>query len=228
MSVEYGDAWVYESIVGAIPGLDLSDRAAVTLQLIGFEVAVLLGALYYDLWYAAAFGSVAVGVAAVGSAVMLHFSQRLRSLDPPDAYRSALFGSSFEVVLGLVAFLVLVTYLFVHDPQTTSLPLLERLFGAEPPLLVVFLALLIAWDVAYRIGTSWWASVVGVWRSYRYEFDADSARAYRRLDLLNVGFAAIQLALLPFVWDRPVLVVALVGHVLATGGAVAISTALLR
>ncbi|MCL9813638.1 DUF7530 family protein [Natranaeroarchaeum aerophilus] len=228
MNVEYGEAWVYESIVGAIPGLNLSDRAAVTIQLIGFEFAVLLGALYYDLWYAAAFGTVAVGVAAVGSAVMLRFSQRLRALDPPDAYRTALFGSSFEVVLGLVAFLVLVTYLFVYDPRTASLSLVERLFGPEPPLLVVFLALLIAWDVAYRIGTSWWASVVAVWRSYTFEFDDGTALAYRQLDLLNIGFAAIQLALLPFVWDRPVLAAALVGHVVATGGAVALSTALLR
>ncbi len=228
MSVEYGEAWVYESIVGAIPGLDLSDRAAVTIQLIGFEFAVLLGAFYYDLWYAAAFGTVAVGVAAVGSAVMLRFSQRLRALDPPDAYRNALFGSSFEVVLGLVAFLVLVTYLFVYDPRAGSLTLVERLFGPEPPLLVVFLALLIAWDVAYRIGTSWWASVVAVWRSYTYEFDEATVLAYRQLDLLNIGFAAIQLALLPFVWDRPVLAAALVGHVVATGGAVALSTALLR
>ncbi|QSG01530.1 DUF7530 family protein [Natranaeroarchaeum sulfidigenes] len=228
MSVEYGEAWVYESIVGAIPGLDLSDRAAVTIQLVGFEFAVLLGALYYDLWYAAAFGTVAVGVAAVGSAVMLRFSQRLRALDPPEAYRTALFGSSFEVVLGLVAFLVLVTYLFVYDPRTGSLPLVERLFGPEPPLLVVFLALLIAWDVAYRIGTSWWASVVAVWRSYTFEFDEQTALAYRQLDLLNIGFAAIQLALLPFVWDRPVLAAALIGHVVATGGAVALSTALLR
>lgn len=228
MPVEYGETWVYESIVGAIPGIDLSARTAVSIQLLGFELAVLLGAAYYDLWYAAAFGTVAVAVAAAGSAVMLRFSDQVRALDPPDSYRRVLFGSSIEVVLGLLAFLVLVTYLFVYDPQVTSLPLLERLFGPEPPLLVVYLTLLIAWDVAYRIGTSWWASVVAVWRSYRFEFDASTARSYRRLDRMNVAFATLQLALLPFVWTRPVLAGALVGHVVATVAAITLSTWLLR
>ncbi len=228
MDVEYGDTWVYESIVGAIPGLDLSDRMAVAIQLVGFEIAVLVGAAYYGLWYAGAFGTIAVGVAAAGSAVMLRFSKQVRALEPPDAYRRALFGSSFEVVLGLLAFLVFVTYLFVYDPQTAALPLLERLFGPDPPLLAVYLALLIAWDVAYRIGTSWWTSVVAVWRSYRFTFGPSTARAYRRLDRMNVGFAMLQLALLPFVWGRPVLVVALTGHVVATIGAIALATRLGR
>ena len=38
----FGDAWVYESIVGALPGASLSKPAAIGLQLAVFEVAVLL------------------------------------------------------------------------------------------------------------------------------------------------------------------------------------------
>ncbi|SNZ18035.1 hypothetical protein SAMN06269185_3205 [Natronoarchaeum philippinense] len=230
MGVDYGDAWTYESIVGAIPGVHLSNAGAVALQLVLFEVAVLVLAAVYGLWDTALVGTVAVAVAGAGSAVMLHVSERVRALGGPDPYRQLLFGSRFEVVLGLLAFLVFVTHLFVYDPRQAGEPLVEALFGVDPPLPAVYLALLIGWDVCYRIGTGWWASVVAVWRSYRYrgEFTSTQARAYSRLDAWNVVFAVVQLSLVPFVRDRPLLVVALVGHVLAVGLATGLSVLLLR
>jgi hypothetical protein len=209
---QYGETWVYESIVGALPGVDLSEQQAVALQLGLFEVAVLALGWYYDLPAAVLAGSAAVAVAAVGSVAMLRFSRATRGVALPDAYRRLLFGSSVEVVLAVLAFIALVTHVFVFDPS-----LFGALFGAEPPVVVVYLTLLVLWDLCYRIGASWWAAVVSLWRSLRYRFDADSARRLRRADLINVGFASTQLLLLPFLGGQPVLRLAVAGHVVAVG-----------
>lgn len=211
----YGDTWVYESIVGAVPGVDLTDWQAVAIQLALFETGVLLLAWFYDLPDAVLPGTVAVAVAAAGSGVMRQFGRRTRRLDLPEPYRRLLFGSSIEVVLGILAFVALVTHLFVFDPRTGSPSLLEWLFGSDLPIPAVYLTLLILWDLCYRIGTSWWAAVVALWRSWRYEFDPETARRLRRLDALNVGFGLTQLAMIPFLLDRPVLLVAVGGHIVA-------------
>ncbi|EMA38223.1 DUF7530 family protein [Halobiforma nitratireducens] len=215
--LEYGETWVYESLLGTVPGLNLSARAAIAIQFVGFEAAVLLVAAVYDLWGAVVPGTVAVLVATVGSWLMLRFSQGVRELPAPQAYRRLLFGSSIDVVLGVLAFVALVTYLFVVDPGGDGLEgtLLAGLFGTEPPPIAVALALLVLWDVVYRIGTCWWASVVGLWRSLVYEFGSVATQQYRHVDAINVGFAAVQLLLVPFVLEHPVLLVVLVGHVLA-------------
>jgi hypothetical protein len=212
---EYGEAWVYESIVGALPGVEIPEWLAVAIQLAVFETAVVVLALVYDLPEAALVGSAVVIVAAAGSVVMLGLGSRIRELPAPDPYRRLLFGSSVEVVLGVLAFVALVTHLFVYDPRTSANPLFEALLGAEPPLLVVYLTLLLLWDVAYRIGTSWWACVVAVWRSLRYDFDPETARAFQRVDALNLGFGIVQLILVPFLLDRPVLLAVVLGHVVA-------------
>jgi hypothetical protein len=227
-STEYGETWVYESIVGALPGIDLTDRQAIALQLGLFEVGVLLFAWAYDLWDAALAGSVAVFVAAVGSVVMLRMGRTTRRADVPNAYQRLLFGSSIEVVLGVLAFVALVTHLFVFDPRQAGTPLLVELFGPEPPIVVVYLTLLVLWDLCYRIGTSWWAAVVAIWRSWRYSFDGETARALRRADGWNVVFGLSQLALVPFVVDQPVLLTAVGGHVVAVTLVSAVAAATIR
>ncbi|MGM0592210.1 MAG: DUF7530 family protein [Halobacteriota archaeon] len=218
-SPRYGETWTYESIVGALPGIDLTEAQAIALQVALFETSVLLLAWAYDLWEAVIPGTVAVGVAAAGSVVMLRISKAIRSTDVPAAYARVLFGSSVEVVLGVLAFVALVTYLFVFDPQqavaTGDVPVVVALFGETPPLLVVYVALLVLWDLCYRIGTSWWTAVVALWRSVRYAFDPETIRALRRVDLLNVAFGLVQLLLLPFVWSEPTLTLAIAGHVVA-------------
>jgi hypothetical protein len=219
----YGETWVYESLVGAVPGLRLPAPVAVGVQFCLFEAGILLLAGYYGLWRAAVAGTVAVAVAAVGSVAMLTLSRRIRALDAPRGYRHLLFGSSIEVAMGVVAFVALVTYLFVVDPQRPGTALLTDLFGPQPPAPVVFLTLLVLWDLCYRIGTGWWASVVALWRSIRFVFPPETAGAYRRVDLTTLGFALVQLALLPFVTDHPVLVVAVGGHVIAVGTVVTLS-----
>lgn len=209
---QYGETWVYESIVGALPGVDLSESQAVALQLGLFEVAVLVLGWYYGLPDAVLAGTAAVAVAAVGSVAMLRFSRATRGVALPDAYQRLLFGSNIEVVLSVLAFIALVTHVFVFDRS-----LFVALFGPDPPVAVVYLTLLILWDLCYRIGTSWWAAVVSLWRSLRYRFNDESARRLRRADAINVGFALAQITLLPFLADQPVLRLAVGGHVVAVG-----------
>jgi hypothetical protein len=225
---EYGETWVYESIIGALPGIRLPTWAAMAIQLLVFEVAIVALSWYYGVWSAAIAGTVVVFVATIGSAEMLRISTLIRRIDVPPTYRALLFASNVEVVLSVLAYVALLTHLFVFDPQVSSMPLLNRLFGSEPPVLVVYLTLLILWDVSYRIGTGWWASVTGLWRSARYRFDPETARVFIRADLEIWGFGVLQLVLVPFVLDQPVLLAALVGHVIAVTAVTAVSVGLLR
>ncbi|WP_458209516.1 DUF7530 family protein [Haladaptatus sp. NG-SE-30] len=207
--------WAYESIVDAIPGVTLPDWLALTIQFALFEGLLLVLALRYDLWNAVPAGTAAVVVATAGSALMLTLGRRIRGLTTPDVYRKLLFGSSIEVVLGLLAYVGLVTYLFVADPRQGGSPLVERLLGTAPPIPAVYLTLLVLWDVCYRIGTAWWASVTGFWVAVRYPTDDSMRTQLRRIDLLVVGFSLLQLVLVPFVWGDDLLVFLLVGHVVA-------------
>ncbi|MFB6218279.1 MAG: hypothetical protein ABEH77_03715 [Halobacteriaceae archaeon] len=227
MADRYGETWVYESIVGAVPGIELSNRAAVAVQFLLFEALMVAVAAGYGLWDALLPGTAAIGVAAVSSAFMLDLGGRLRGVDVPDPYRRLLFGSSVEVVLGLLAYAGLLTYLFVYDPRVGG-GLLAGLLGPEPPLPAVYLLLLVLWDVCYRIGTGWWAAVVALWRSYAFEFDADTAAVLRSADRRNVAFALLQTGLLPFVADHPLLALAVAGHVLATVAVAGLSARKLR
>jgi hypothetical protein len=212
MEPQYGETWVYESLVGAIPGLAISDRAALTLQFVAFEAILLVLAGTYGLWSAVPAATAAIAVAVAGSWLMLRFSRTLRQLETPMPYRRLLFGSSIELALSVLAFVLFVTYLFVVDPARS---LLTTLLGAEPPAVAVVLLLLVCWDLIYRIGACWWATVVGLWRALQYSFDAETTRQLTRLDALNVVFAGVQVTLVPFVLDQPVVVAALVGHLIA-------------
>jgi hypothetical protein len=212
---QYGETWVYESIVGALPGASLSGRAAVALQIVVFQASLFVLAWLYDLWAVVPAGTAAIGVAAVGSALMLRFSTATRRLDLPSAYHRFLFSSGIEVVLGVLAFVAFVTHVFVFDPQSGGPTLLTALFGPDPPVVAVYLMLLVLWDLCYRIGTSWWAAVVAAWRSHRYTFDPETAAALRRSDANNIAFGLIQAALLPFLVEQPVLFAAVAGHIVA-------------
>ena len=210
MSRNYGETWVYESLVGGIPGLGISRATAVALQFLLFQIGVLVLGWYYGLWNAVIAGTVAVVVAAAGSVEMHRLGAINRRLSTPPEHKRLLFGSSIEIVLGVLAFIALLTYLIAWDGT-----LLDRLFGPNPPLPVVYLTLLILWDLTYRIGTSWWSAVVALWRAGNGDLSPEEASRVRRLDAENIGFSAIQLTLVPFLVAEPVLFGAVVGHVLA-------------
>lgn len=217
MTVEYGETWAYESIIGAVPGLELSPVSAITIQFVGFEAVMLALAWVYDVWSAVIPGTVAIALATVGSIEMLRISQLLRRAELPDSHRRVLFGSSIEVVLSVMAFIALVTYLLVYDPRTAGQSLLASLFGPNPPVMIVWFTLLVLWDVCYRIGTGWWAALVGLWRSLTFPVDDATARTLRRADGETFAFACLQLSLTPFIVEHLSLLVAVVGHVVAVG-----------
>lgn len=225
---QYGETWVYESIVGALPGIALTRTQAIAIQFGLFEAAVLGLGVVYDLRAAAVAGTAAVAVATVGSVAMLRIGATTRRLDTPEAYRRLLFGSSIEVVLTVLAFVALVTHLFVTDPAGPGRPLVATLFGPDPPALAVYLALLVLWDLCYRVGVAWWTAVVALWGAVRYRFDRRTVAGLRRTCATNVAFALAQLALVPFLFDRPTLLVAVGGHVVAVTAVSAVAFALVR
>lgn len=210
MSREYGETWVYESLVGGIPGLGISRTLAVILQFVLFQVGVVALGWYYGLWNAVLAGTVAVIVAAVGSVEMHRLGEANRRLSTPPEHKRLLFGSSIEIVLGVLAFIALLTYLLAWNGT-----LIERLFGPNPPIPVIYLTLLILWDLTYRIGTSWWSAVVALWRAVNVDLSPTDATRVKRLDAENIGFSGVQLALVPFLLGEPVLLGAVVGHVIA-------------
>lgn len=212
---EYGETWVYEALIGAIPGLSLGVRTALVLQFVVFETAVLVLAWMYALPEAAIAGTVTVIVATVGSAKMVMIARLVREGETPESYRRLLFGSNVEVLLAVLAYVALVTHLFVFDPRRSDQPLFESLLGTDPPVAAVYLTLLILWDLCYRISVGWWTAVAALWRSTQYRFDTDTRQCLRQADRLTASFGLIQLALVPFLLDQPVLLVAVVGHVVA-------------
>jgi hypothetical protein len=219
----FGETWVYESLVGGIPGLRLTARQAVGVQVLVFETLVLgLGVGYGLPARAIVAGTVAVVVAAAGSVAMLHIGAAARGVGLPAAHRRLLFGSSVEVLFGVLSFVALTTYLLGGTPAP-----LVGLVGADPPAAVTFVALLLLWDLCYRTGTSWWTALVSLWRSLRYRVDDETARRCRRIDAATVGFALLELALVPVVWGDALLVGAIVGHVVAVTAVSATATVLL-
>nr|WP_237560541.1 hypothetical protein [Halapricum salinum] len=228
-ATEGEDRWVYESIVGAIPGVHFSRAQAVAIQLGLFGLGVVVLAALTDRWEGLAPGLAAVLVVSAGSVLMLTIGRRIRRLDVPQIYTHTLFGSQIEIVLGVLSFVGLVTYLFVADPRQAGEPLIQRLLGPEPSLLSVYFMLLVLWDVCYRIGTGWWASLVGLWRSVLFadQFDPDTRAALIEVDLVTIGFAAVQVVLLPFLGAQPLLLVLVSGHVAAVATVSGLSILLL-
>ncbi|MFB6132710.1 MAG: hypothetical protein ABEJ44_04820 [Halanaeroarchaeum sp.] len=222
--------WAYESIVRSIPGINTSRTVAVAVQFIGFEAAILVLAAWYDLPGAAIAGTVAVIISVVGSLFMLVLSRAVRWEKAPSAYREQLFGSRIEVFLGLLAFFILVVYVFVYDPRQPGEALLTSVLGAYPPVVFVFLFLIIGWDVAYRIGVGWWTSVIGLWRSSRYggELSPTLRAKFLRLDVATIGYAALQLLFVPILAGHPLLQFVVIGHTVAVALVSGASIVLLR
>lgn len=223
----YGETWVYEGLIGAIPGLSLDIRTAVILQFLAFETAVLVLAWVYGLPGAVVAGTATVSVATAGSVMLVRIGRLVREVELPAPYRRLLFGSNGEVLLAVLAYTALVTHLFVFDPRASEQPLLDSLLGTDPPVAAVYLTLLVLWDLCYRISVGWWAAVAALWRSVHYRFDADTRQHLRRVDLTTAGFGLVQLALVPFLLDQPLLLAAVVGHIVAvlvvTGAAIEIT-----
>ena len=220
--VDASESWTYETIVNSIPGVRVSNTVGYAVQLLGFAAAVVVLWLAYGLptrtlWT----GLAVVAVATLGSGEMIYISDVVRSTGASERYRRLLFNSGIELVMGLVAFFVFVVYLFVVNPRSGG-GLLEYILGDRPPALVVFMMLVLVWDVCYRIGTAWWAAVCGLWRAVMETPLVATRRPYRRLDIVILLFSVSQLLLLWVIDGDRFLTTVLVGHV----GAVVVVTAL--
>lgn len=210
----YGETWVFESIVGAIPGIDVSDRTALVLQFVVFEALVLLVAAGFGRWQAVLPGTAAILVATAGSALMLDIGRRVRTAAVPDTYRQLLFSSSLEVVLGVVGYAAVLTVLFAYQPRHGP-TLLQSVLGPQVPLLAAFFFFVILWDIAYRVGTGWWIALLALWRALTLDIEGPLADELEAIDYRTAAFGVVQLVLLPFVWEFPLLAAGLLGHVLA-------------
>jgi hypothetical protein len=218
---------VYESLVGGIPGLALTTGRAVGVQFLVFEALVLGLGVGYDLPIrTVAAGTLTVAVATTGSVAMLRIGGATREVALPPAHRRLLFGSGVEVLFGVLSFAALVTYLLAGPTPTPLSTLLGA--GDHPPRPVVFVALLLLWDLCYRSGTTWWTALVSLWGARAYRVGARTARRCRRIDAATVGFAVLELLLVPVAWGDAMLVGALVGHVLAVTGVATAATLLRR
>lgn len=206
--------WAYVSLVSAVPGLSTDNRSAVTVQFGLFEGTAILLAAIYDLWPLLPFATTAIIISTLGSYLMVSLSDRIQSHNPPESYRRTLFDSSIDILMGLVAFITLITYLVI-DAISAEVGLLEQLFGASPPAPVVFFALFVAWDLTYRIGIVWWTSITGLWRTITYRTHETDSTHYIRADLYTIVFAGLQLLLVPFLRSDRLLILFLLGHVLA-------------
>ncbi len=223
--LETGD-WAYITLVSVVPGLSLGSRSALAVQFLLFEGFAVGLAAWYGRWEALLFGTIAIGVATIGSGLMLLLSDKVRALDPPARYRRALFHSSIDVVMGLVAFIGLLTYLLVSGRGT----LLQRVLGDPVPAPAIFFALFVAWDLSYRIGTAWWASITGLWRAATFgrRLPVAVREKYARVDLFTLAFAGLQLLLVPFLWSDRVLAWLVIGHVVAVAIVSSLAIALQR
>ncbi|MFB6070682.1 MAG: hypothetical protein ABEJ76_06615 [Halanaeroarchaeum sp.] len=210
----YGETWVFESIVGAIPGVDLDDRTALGVQFALFQGAAVVLAAAYGLWSALPAATAGILVATVGSALMLSIGRRVRAAPVPRSYRHLLFSSSLEVVLGVVGYAAVLTVLFVAQPRAGR-SFLAAILGPSPPLVPTFFFLLVLWDLCYRIGTGWWTALLALYRSVALDVEPEASEAVRAIDGRTAVFGLVQLALLPFLRPYPLLLAKLVGHVLA-------------
>lgn len=222
--------WVYETIIRSVPGLNTSRRVAIAVQFVGFELGVLFFAWFFGLPEAAVAGTAGVVVAVAGSIFMLGLSRMVRETSTHPGYRRLLFGSRIELLLGLVSFLLLIVYVFIYDPRQAGVSLLESVLGPRPSILFSLLLLMIGWDVTYRIGVGWWASVAGLWRTVRYrdETAKQLRERYSRIDGMTIAFASVQLILVPILAGHPLIQAALLGHVLAVAVVSGTSILLLR
>lgn len=226
---ETGGGWAYVSLVSALPGRSMDERSAIAIQFGLFEGAAVVLAAQYDLWHVLPFATVVITISSLGSGLMIVLSERIRALSPPEPYRRLLFDSSIDIVMGLVAFIALITYLIV-DAQVPEPGFLDRIVGAPIPVPAVFFTLLVAWDLCYRIGVGWWAGMTALWRTVAFggRFDEPARAGYVHADLITLAFAGLQLLVVPFVWPNRFLAMALLGHVVAVFAVTGLAIGLMR
>jgi len=233
--------WIYEEIVDRVPPFKwLSSTYDVLAQLLLVEAVGVLAFIYFEMPFEAVlYGSLAICYTVVWSAGCLFIAPSLRKLRSPthdselevlESYRSRiLLNRGFELVGGLVFFAFLVGYMIVDSS------ILQELLGSGfgNPLLFILIAVL-AWDVAYRLGLSFVATLLAAYRSLQLsraarrriglEYTAYSeVRTLKFLDSVNLYWGASAILLLPLASLVPLLFWGLLGFLGAILGLSALS-----
>ena len=234
--------WIYEEIVDRIPPFRwLPPVFDVIAQLLLVEAVGVLAFIYFQMpLEAALFGSLAILYTVVWSAGCLNVIPWLRRLRDPtnklerivlQEYKSRLLlNRRYELIGGLLCFGAIIVYLFVIDPGYLQFFLGT---GYGNPLLTI-LILVLAWDIAYRIGLSMVTALFTAWRSISLSSAArermglaytaySEVRTLKRLDMINLYWGLSAILLLPLAYNSYLLLLGLAGFLIGMVGLATLS-----
>jgi hypothetical protein len=234
--------WIYEEIVDRIPPFRwLPPVLDVIAQLLLVETVGVLAFIYFQMpLEAAMYGSLAIVYTVVWSAGCLYVIPWLRRLRDPTnklernilkEYKSRLLLSrKFELIGGVVCFGAVIVYLFIID--TTYLQFFLGA-GYGNPLLAI-LILVLAWDIAYRMGLSMVTALFTAWRSISLSSAArkrmglaytaySEVRTLKYLDMINLYWGLSAILLLPLAYGSVLLLLGLAGFLIGMVGLATLS-----
>lgn len=234
--------WIYEEIVDRIPPFRwLPPVLDVIAQLLLVETVGVLAFIYFQMpLEAAVYGSLAIVYTVVWSAGCLYVIPWLRRLRNPTnklernvlkEYKSRLLLSrKFELIGGVVCFGVVIVYLFIID--TTYLQFFLGA-GYGNPLLAI-LIIVLAWDIAYRMGLSMVTALFTAWRSISLSSAArkrmglaytaySEVRTLKYLDMINLYWGLSAILLLPLAYGSVLLLLGLAGFLIGMVGLATLS-----
>ena len=233
--------WIYEEIVDRIPPFRwLPPIFDVIAQLLLVETVGVLAFIYFQMPIeAAVYGSLAILYTVVWSAGCLYVIPWLRRLRNPtnklerkvlQEYKSRLLLSrNYELIGGVVCFVAVIVYLYI-DPTY-----LQYFLGAGygNPLLTI-LIIVLAWDVAYRMGLSLVTALFTAWRSISLSSAArkrlglaytaySEVRTLKYLDMINLYWGLSAILLLPLAYGSVLLLLGLAGFLIGMVGLATLS-----
>ncbi|MDF1538955.1 MAG: pyridoxamine 5'-phosphate oxidase family protein [Candidatus Thorarchaeota archaeon] len=226
--------WVFEEIIEHVPPFKwLRPNLQVLAQLLLVETVGIFAFLYFQMPFnAVVFGSLAIVYTVIWSAGCLYVIPWLRRLRNPTNERELkvlsryrehlLYNRQYELVGSVLAFAGVAIYLSI-DTQ-----ILEGFLGTGfgNPLLFV-LILVLSWDIAYRLWLSFLTTLlaarrsIGLARAARgrrgLEYTAYSeVHTLKRLDMMNLYWAATAVLLVPIASASPLLLLGIIGFLAGT------------
>lgn len=206
--------WVNEIILEKVPPFSWLPRGYnVALQLflmeiIGLSVAVLFSLSIRSMFY----GSLAVLVVWIWSLLAFYIASTVHRLKPPSApserdvineYQKSLFSPRYrELGFALLILAFILLYLFLERNLVAL-----WLDGNFSPILL-FLVVLLLWEISYRLGLGLWSAILAFKRSVdlsrvsrrrsKMRYTAyEELRTLKHLDLINLSFGAVTLLFYP-------------------------------
>lgn len=207
--------WVHEIILENIPPFSWLPRGynvalqMFLMEIVGASIAISLSLPYHSIL----FGSLAILVISLWSFLIYHIGLTIHQLEPPSAplerevieqYQKSLFSRRhYELHLAVSVLAFLLFYLSFFKQSLVS----YWLGGNFSPALL-FLVVLILWDISYRIGVGLWSAILAFKRSIsllrvskmrtkmRYTAYRE-LKTLKRMDFINLVFGLVTLLLYP-------------------------------